>query len=89
MLVVRTGATDHAEAIKIEFDPNIVTYGELVGECYFFFSFFVPTVFIYPVSLCTEFFYRTHDPTTINRQGGDTGTRTFAPLPLPFSHTQT
>ena len=24
----------------------------------------------------TEFFYRTHDPTTLNRQGGDTGTRT-------------
>jgi len=23
-----------------------------------------------------EFFYRTHDPTTENRQGGDTGTRT-------------
>lgn len=22
-----------------------------------------------------EFFYRTHDPTTVNRQGGDTGTR--------------
>jgi peptide-methionine (S)-S-oxide reductase len=29
---VCTGATDHAEALKIEFDPTIVTYGELVGE---------------------------------------------------------
>ncbi|KDR78192.1 hypothetical protein GALMADRAFT_245225 [Galerina marginata CBS 339.88] len=46
------GATDHAEALKIEFDPSIVTYDELV-----------------------EFFYRTHDPTTANRQGGDTGTQ--------------
>ena len=24
----------------------------------------------------TEFFYRTHDPTTVNRQGHDVGTRT-------------
>lgn len=23
----------------------------------------------------SEFFYRTHDPTTVNKQGGDTGTR--------------
>jgi len=46
------GATDHAEALKIEFDPTIVKYEELV-----------------------EFFYRTHDPTTVNRQGADTGTQ--------------
>jgi len=50
--LVCTGATDHAEALKIEFDPSIVSYEELV-----------------------EFFYRTHDPTTVNRQGGDTGTQ--------------
>ena len=25
------GATDHAEALKIEFDPSIVTYDQLVG----------------------------------------------------------
>ncbi|KAF9459508.1 peptide methionine sulfoxide reductase [Collybia nuda] len=49
---VCTGATDHAETVKIEFDPAIVTYDELV-----------------------EFFYKTHDPTTVNRQGGDTGTQ--------------
>ncbi|KAL1721451.1 peptide methionine sulfoxide reductase [Schizophyllum commune] len=49
---VCTGATQHAEALKIEFDPSVVSYAELV-----------------------EFFYRTHDPTTVDRQGGDTGTQ--------------
>lgn len=29
---VCTGATDHAEALKIEFDPTIVSYAELVGK---------------------------------------------------------
>ncbi|RPD68392.1 peptide methionine sulfoxide reductase [Lentinus tigrinus ALCF2SS1-7] len=47
---VRSGMTDHAEAVRIEFDPSIVKYNELV-----------------------EFFYRTHDPTTLDRQGKDTG----------------
>ena len=28
---VCTGTTDHAEALKIEFDPSVVTYDELVG----------------------------------------------------------
>ncbi|KAF8802960.1 methionine sulfoxide reductase A [Phlegmacium glaucopus] len=46
------GATDHAEALRIEFDPGVVSYEQLV-----------------------EFFYRTHDPTTVNRQGGDTGSQ--------------
>jgi len=26
-------------------------------------------------TMVAEFFYRTHDPTTVNRQGADTGTR--------------
>ncbi|KAI9573469.1 peptide methionine sulfoxide reductase MsrA [Boletus coccyginus] len=46
------GTTEHAEALRIEFDPSVVTYDELV-----------------------EFFYRTHDPTTVNKQGADTGTQ--------------
>ena len=29
---VCTGTTDHAEALRIEFDPSIVKYDELVGE---------------------------------------------------------
>ncbi|KAJ7767189.1 peptide methionine sulfoxide reductase [Mycena metata] len=49
---VCSGTTDHAEAVRIEFDPSLVGYAELV-----------------------EFFYRTHDPTTVNRQGGDVGTQ--------------
>ncbi|KAF7296269.1 Peptide methionine sulfoxide reductase [Mycena chlorophos] len=49
---VCSGATQHAEAVRIEFDPKIVAYEDLV-----------------------EFFYRTHDPTTVDRQGPDVGTR--------------
>ncbi|KAJ7155592.1 peptide methionine sulfoxide reductase [Mycena filopes] len=49
---VCSGVTQHAEALRIEFDPKIVSYAELV-----------------------EFFYRSHDPTTLNRQGGDRGTQ--------------
>ncbi|THH28565.1 hypothetical protein EUX98_g5633 [Antrodiella citrinella] len=29
---VCTGVTNHAEALKIEFDPDVVKYDELVGE---------------------------------------------------------
>ncbi|KAH9917355.1 peptide methionine sulfoxide reductase MsrA [Amylocystis lapponica] len=50
--LVCTGTTDHAEALRIEFDPEVVKYDELV-----------------------EFFYRTHDPTTLNSQGKDSGTQ--------------
>ncbi|KAJ7157629.1 peptide methionine sulfoxide reductase [Mycena crocata] len=49
---VCSGTTDHAEAVRIEFDSDMVGYADLV-----------------------EFFYRTHDPTTVNRQGGDVGTQ--------------
>ncbi|THH07202.1 hypothetical protein EW145_g3551 [Phellinidium pouzarii] len=49
---VCSGNTNHAESVRIEFDPTVLKYGDLV-----------------------EYFYRTHDPTTLNRQGGDTGTQ--------------
>jgi len=49
---VCSGNTNHAEALRIEFDPTKVTYDELV-----------------------EYFYRTHDPTTLNSQGADRGTQ--------------
>jgi peptide-methionine (S)-S-oxide reductase len=33
------GATDHAEAVKIEFDPSIVSYDQLVGMSYMLHTF--------------------------------------------------
>lgn len=47
-----TGRTGHAEAVRITFDPELVSFGELL-----------------------EVFWRTHDPTTLNRQGADVGTQ--------------
>lgn len=47
-----TGRTGHAEIIKIDYDPEIISFEELL--------------FI---------FFKTHDPTTLNRQGNDTGTQ--------------
>jgi peptide-methionine (S)-S-oxide reductase len=46
------GRTGHAEAIRITFDPQEVTYGDLL-----------------------DIFFTIHDPTTLNRQGGDVGTQ--------------
>ena len=46
------GQTGHAEAVRIAFDPRVVTYKELL-----------------------EIFFVIHDPTTLNRQGNDTGTQ--------------
>jgi peptide-methionine (S)-S-oxide reductase len=47
---VSTGATGHAEACQIAFDPKVVSYAELL-----------------------EIFWKTHDPTTEDRQGNDAG----------------
>lgn len=41
----------HAEAIKIEYDPNKTSYRKLL-----------------------DYFFRIHDPTTLNQQGNDVGT---------------
>ena len=50
--MVTSGTTGHAEVIQITFDPEVVTYLELL-----------------------EIFFKTHDPTTPNRQGADVGTQ--------------
>ena len=49
---VCSGATGHAEVVQVAYDPQVVTYAELL-----------------------EVFWRTHDPTTLNRQGNDVGTQ--------------
>jgi len=49
---VCTGTTGHAEACQISYDPNRISYDELL-----------------------EIFWKTHDPTTRNRQGNDLGTQ--------------
>jgi len=49
---VCNGDTGHAEVIQVHFDPNIVSYRDLLNV-----------------------FFAIHDPTTLNRQGADTGTQ--------------
>jgi len=48
---VHAGTTGHAEAVRIVFDPDRLSFEDLLG-----------------------WFFRMHDPTTLNRQGNDTGT---------------
>ena len=43
----------HAEAIRVTFDPSVLSYEELLEK----------------------WFFRLHDPTTLNRQGNDVGTQ--------------
>ncbi|MEM9826068.1 MAG: peptide-methionine (S)-S-oxide reductase MsrA [Planctomycetota bacterium] len=49
---VCSGQTGHAEAVKIIFDPDVVSFADLL-----------------------QVFFGTHDPTTLNRQGADSGTQ--------------
>lgn len=49
---VTTGLTGHAEVVQIKYDPEIISFYELL-----------------------EIFFKTHDPTTLNRQGADVGTQ--------------
>ena len=46
------GNTGHAEVVRVEFDPAVTTYRQIL-----------------------EVFFTIHDPTSLNRQGGDTGTQ--------------
>jgi peptide-methionine (S)-S-oxide reductase len=49
---VCNGNTGHAEVVQITFDPNVVSFSDIL-----------------------EVFFKTHDPTTLNRQGNDAGTQ--------------
>lgn len=49
---VKEGQTGNAEAVKIVFDANKITYGKIL-----------------------DYFFRIHDPTTVDRQGNDVGTQ--------------
>lgn len=49
---VCTGTTGHAEVCRITYNPEIISYIELL-----------------------EVFWKTHDPTTLNRQGADVGSQ--------------
>ena len=49
---VCTGTTGHAEVVQVTFDPDELSYRDLLGV-----------------------FFTLHDPTTLDRQGGDVGTQ--------------
>ena len=49
---VCAGTTNHAEVVKLDFDPKITSYEKIL-----------------------DFFFKIHDPTTLNSQGPDFGTQ--------------
>ena len=46
------GDTNHAEVVKLDFDPKIISYEKIL-----------------------DYFFKIHDPTTLNSQGPDFGTQ--------------
>ncbi len=50
--IVKLGTSQHAEAIEVEFNPEKLSYKQLL-----------------------HYFFRMHDPTTLNRQMNDVGTQ--------------
>lgn len=50
--MVTTGESGYAEVFQVFFNPDVISYRELL-----------------------EVFWKTHDPTTLNRQGADVGTQ--------------
>ena len=49
---VCSGETNHAEVVKLDFDPKIISYEKILN-----------------------YFFKIHDPTTLNSQGLDFGTQ--------------